>query len=154
MNKTQSGLGWAFLTVALALAGCGGGDAVPTAVGVEGGPHGGSMTNLPEGAGTVEYLMVADSTAKATKIKGRGKMRLVAYFANAGGTGAPDPAPSAVTFIDGSNKKHTLAAKPSPDEPSRELRYESEPFDSDHDIVGEFQLTLGSNPITVPVRSR
>lgn len=154
MLRIWNGRRWAGLFVVAAIAGCGGSDAVPPTTGVVAGTHGGSISPLPDSLGTVEYLMEAEKVAKSTRVKGRGKMRLVAYFANNDGSGGPDPAPSAVTFKDPMGKDHPLAPRPAADDNSKAVRFESEPFESDHDVVGEFKLTLGSNPVTIPVRSR
>jgi len=98
--------------------------------------------------------MEADETAKTSKVKGKGRMRMVAYFANLDGSGGPDPAPTAVTFKDPAGKEHPLFPKPSGDDDSKALRFESEAFESVHDVAGELKMTLDASPVTMPIRSR
>ena len=62
--------------------------------------------------------------------------------------GPLDPTPGDVSFTDSAGKPHKLEAR------GDDARFESEAYDSNHDVNGDLKARIGSETVTVSVRSR
>ena len=129
--------------IAGALAGC----SRPEPVLAPKAPHGGTVTGLPEGLGSLEIVRV-DVPGKSDQAQ------LVLYFLG------PDdkpitPAPTAASLKPKERGASPVSFKPAGDaDPSRAGALESPPFKADGDISGELSSTIGGKQITTTINIR
>ncbi len=109
--------------------------------------HGGTLQELPDGAGYVELVVEpADPAIKGARAKGR----VLAVFVNPDGSAPPSPAPTDVTFTDEKGKSHSL----SPAEAAGTFASEPVALPIGADPTGTLAAKLGGKDVSIINRPR